>query len=305
MNRYNSKKQKDGYWLSYLDSNFNKTERSNAKYYRYDYYCNGKPKVGNSHKTKRNLNTKIVYKPNFVDPINEYPILLNGDVFYYDKQDTLVGYESYKNGRPSVFKDIYCFPNHNPLKKSSLDVFYFDSACGNNLRAVLYYQIHNGIPLYKECYEAELKYFNRVYFVKHKEFKSINGVRLGYAYQSRNFFEIGYSEKYNKGVYIDSIHNKLYDNFSFPGFTVSFLASWIKNKTYFGQKFVYSYTFYLINSEVGLVNYTNLKRYDYRVILGMGPSLFGRFSFMYHYSIPLVSDPFADISKHSFSVVLY
>jgi len=134
LNKFNSNKQKNGYWISYLDSCFNKTTKENAKYYGYDHYINGKAALNNFAKSKWKLSSRIVYKPYFTVPSEEYPILLDGEVFYYDKK-TPTAYESYSKGRLTVIKDVY----ERDSIKSSYEIFYFDSLYNNTPHTIFSY----------------------------------------------------------------------------------------------------------------------------------------------------------------------
>lgn len=304
LNRFDSKKQKNGYWIAYVDSSFNLTEKNNAKYYGYEYFTNGKLGIERFSKSKWKVNCKKVYKPYNKDQNMNYPILLNGEVFYYDELDSLYEYESYKNGMPSVFKEILY--NTKSPGKNILEIYYFDSLYNNNPNTLLFYKIDYGMPIYKQ-YQSRFKKIesDKMFFVKHREFKSINKLRLGYTYQNKSFLEVGFSKKYNKGYYIDTTQSSHFDEIGFHGFSISLLGSADKHNFYFGQKIIYSYTLALLNSEIGFVNYSNFKNNDYRVTIGAGITAYGRVSIMYHYTIPLSNMPFENISKNSISLTLF
>jgi len=97
------------------------------------------------------------------------------------------------------------------------------------------------------------------------------------------------------------LRSTLYDNVVSHGFSLSALGSINSKKDYFGGKLIYSHVWTFTNYEIGIVNYSDFVTNDCRLLLGAGLSLFGKFSIMYHYGVPLKENPFEDITVHSIS----
>lgn len=303
LNRFDTNNKKTGYWICYLDSNFNLNKKENAKYYGFEHFINGKLECKYFYYDKLKVRAHKKYLPNHFDTIYKIPELINGEVFYYDKFDSLLIYEKYINGKPSIIED-YAFTQNN--KKIKIESLYYDSLFNNMPGSYLDYDydFRNGLPEYKQYFKNGKSIGEPFILYKHKVIESINKPRIGFIYQSKSFLEIGYSKKHTKQT-IDSAGVTRFPTKHFSGFTVSFLGNFNKTDLCIGQKAVYNYFYKFINSEIGLVNYTKSKSNDFRITLSTGLSILGRLSLMYSYSIPLTNNIFNEISRNSISIIIH
>lgn len=299
LNRLDIKNRKTGYWTCYLDSNLNLASKDAAVYYAYQYYRNGKKEVPKFVSSKWRKKCKMTFEP--FDPTDiSQPRLLNGKVQYFS-EDSLIALEVYDHGRPQYWEERF----YDYKKGESMSsIHYFDSSYNNQPFTYLNYSIDNGVPLSKQYYGRGLK-TDIIYFDPHRSVTSIHRPRIGYSYQRRSFLELGYSRKYSKVTFMED-GRTYFDNDFFAGYTFSLLGSWNKKKeNYFGQKALFTYCLSFVNTEAGFVNYTDFHRNDLRFTAGAGLTFLGRISLMYHYSHPLLNNPFGDISRHSLSVILF
>jgi hypothetical protein len=118
LDRCNDKREKIGFWKVYLDSNARRTVKSNAVYYVYDFYDNGKrviryPKIskGEDLKILANQTSKI-----------GLPILLTGLIngyYYTDIGKQVISQYIYQNGLP--VKLIGCLYLASLKKRKNID----------------------------------------------------------------------------------------------------------------------------------------------------------------------------------------
>lgn len=108
LNRYDSKKNKTGYWLVYFtDSLFEVKNKSEASFFAYYYFDNGFswnglycPRATHYRKTC----TKMEYKGS---PLKKgEPILLQGEFSFYGKNGKVGMHENYIKGWPEVIEDF-------------------------------------------------------------------------------------------------------------------------------------------------------------------------------------------------------
>lgn len=301
LNRFDSKKRKTGYWLAYLDSNIVKTEKSTAVYGGYEYYLKGKVKSAPFSKKNKWKGAEIVYKP-FSKVYLDSILILDGEVSIVDEYTQCL--ERYRNGHVKFIETHYYSKKDDEYAEDWIESIYLDSLFENTPFTLLVYNTFDSITTYKQYGGRDLKQ-DRIYLIPHTTKTAINKPRIGYTYQNRSFIELGYSRKFCRTTKVGEGSFDIED-LHFPGFTLSLLGTWSQKRgNYFGQKALFSYNFTLLNSEIGLVNYTDFKNNDLRFTIGTGISLAGRFSVLYHYSLPVLSNSFSDISRHSISIVLF
>lgn len=314
LNKFNSKNKKDGYWTFYFDSLFNRCEISNAKYYGYVYYNNGTATVEPIGRLGKKDN--IFYKPYSDTNYDRNPVLLNGEIFHYSLYDSIKKcdiYDAYKNGRQTTGIQYF---NMRGESFPEVDTYYFDSLCQNNSNSILFYKKDKDILIYKQYlnYGKSQNSTERIYFVKHKEFKSINKIIIGGCFSAEQstdkplktkiFAEIGIAKKFISGTHIDTTAKTYKDNpAAFQSLNFSLQGSLTNKQNCLAQKITYSYTLLFIRGEVGLINYTDFKRIDPRLTFGAGITVFGYFNEMLHFSIPLTKNKFADVPQLSFSII--
>ena len=107
INKFNDKKNQQGYWLVYLsDSLCIVDKKSDAFYYTYIYFDNGfgfdgffcpRACTGKRASSKFEINAKRALKGE--------PIILHGNFKTFDKAGNLVGNETYVNGVPTIVED--------------------------------------------------------------------------------------------------------------------------------------------------------------------------------------------------------
>jgi len=308
LNQYNEKHKKTGYWVCYLDSSFNLASQENAKYYGFENYDNGKNPIKSYFKVNWRKNYKIVYTPNGEPHYKDGLLLIDGTVTYY--HDTVVLFiERYKNGFTKEINEFVIHPY--PDKSVKIEPFttvYYDSLHNGNRETALLYDYKDGSAFYKEPLPLIKHSPNRVYLVPGRPYHTIHKLRAGYHYQERSFVEVGYSFKNTGGFEFENGGKHIQNEKGFMGFSTSLLGSFKSANSYFGQQILLSYnTPWFTCFEIGAVNYTNFNftQNDTRATLGAGISLIGRFSIMYHYSIPLADNHFSNISRHSMGIVLF
>ncbi len=308
LNQYNEKHKKTGYWVCYLDYDFNLTTFEKFPgYYGYEYYDNGKNTVKNFYKAKWRRAYQITYKPNH--PITDSTAinLIDGTVTYSNR-DTVYHVEVYKNGIPVTRKQFMEYDYYrDSIKIEPHKILYYDSIYNNNRETLLIYNYERGKPFSKEYFPKPNRKSEPTYLFPHTEFGPLHFPRVGYYYQRKSFLELGYSFRNTKGI-IDSNRTKHFEDDKFSGFSISALGNFGKSESYFGQKAVFTYNFlYAFATEVGIINYTNFDftQNDTRATLGAGISVGGFLSIMYHYSIPLADSHFSNISRHSIGIVLF
>jgi hypothetical protein len=306
LNQYNSKHKKNGYWICYIDSNFNLSSQKDAKYYGYEYYDNGKNHIKNYFKAKWRTKYDIEYKPNSSIKDSNGLILVDGEVMY-SENDTVYNYEVFRNGIP-VMNTQYIYHEYqdDSVKIEPYESIYFDSVYNGKRESALLYGYDDGKPFSKEYFPRPSRKSEPTYLVPVTKYGPIHRPRIGYYYQRESFLELGYSFR-NTGGVIDENRTYHLDNDNFGGFTVSMLGNFGDSEI-FGQKAVFTYNFMmLVTAELGIVNYTNFdfNTNDTRITLGTGITLGGRFSIMYHYYLPLASNHFTNIARHSVGIVLF
>jgi hypothetical protein len=132
INKTNSKGKKEGYWMKYLDGNFNSVDSiSKACYFLFDFYYNGKSKF--------NAFNNILSAPLIKMPLNQsckqgYPIALKGVYVFADKInskgliDSLHMVETkYDHGHLLYLKEIFYSPQYKTplvLIWLHLDIMY-------------------------------------------------------------------------------------------------------------------------------------------------------------------------------------
>ncbi len=248
---------------------------------------------------------------------NSHPILLNGEIIEYslvNKVKKCVLKEVYKNG---INTSTLIYNNLIKQPFPSIDIYYYDSLFQNIPHSLLYYQQDNNIVLYKQYLNGIKPHqlSDKIFFVKHKDFKSKNRIILGGTFsfgeskdkslKTKNFFSLGYSKKFLKGTYTDTTGKNYYDNrgnFSSINFTL--LGSNTNKTNCLAQKITYSYTLLFIQGEIGIINYTDFKKIDPRLTFGLGLSILGNFNNIFYLSIPLKKQQFADVPNFSVSLTL-
>ena len=313
LNKFNSKHKKQGYWTFYFDSLFNRCEINNANYYGFIYYNNGVATAEPLGRT--NEKDELVYKP-YNDTINRKTlVVLNGELFQYALYDTIKKcefYEAFKNG---VTTTAIQYMNWRIKLLPEVFIHHFDSLYQKNTNSFLFYKKDDGIVLYKQ-YQSCSKPRNlteRIYFVKHRDFKSINRLIIGGSmtfgqtpdklHKPKSFAEIGFSKKFISGTYIDTTGRTYRDNgLVFHALNFSLLGSFTNKQACFGQKITYSYNLLFLRGEAGLINYTDGKNIDPRLTFGFGLTVFGFFNEMVNFSIPLTRNKIDDVPQFLFSL---
>lgn len=100
LNEINSKGKKQGYWLSYFDSNFKTSDSTNASYAAFDLYHNGQMltlDMKSEQKTWRKALGDSLLPVSYNYNNKEYK-LLNGKISFYDKNNNLIKEAFYKKG---------------------------------------------------------------------------------------------------------------------------------------------------------------------------------------------------------------
>ena len=204
--------------------------------------------------------------------------------------------------------NLLCIHPDNSVKIEAFTSVYYDSIQNDKRESALYYDYDNGKPFYKESLPLSKHALDRVYLIPGRAYNKIHRFRTGYHYQERSFLKAGYSFKNTGGFEFENGGKHIQNEKSFMGFSTSLLGSFKSDNSYLGQQILLSYnTPWFTCFEIGAVNYTNFDftQNDTRATLGAGFSLLGRFSIMYHYSIPLADNHFSNISRHSVGIVLF
>lgn len=300
LNQYNSNNKKHGYWICYLDSNFNICEKEHASYYGYEYYENGENPVNNFTKGKWRERCRKEYKP-FANS-TESPSLINGEVFFY--YDSLYCYEKYINGIPKISEFYSYSDGKKKTARMHSETLYYDSLFNNKKESALYYEFYNDVLISKYYFSNHIQHIT--YTVPHTKFTSVNRPRFGYYYQGDHLLELGFSKKYSNGIIVDTTGQIHYEDQTFPGYTIAVGSSIFANQVIFNQKILYTQCIGgIVNFESGISNYTNFKGNDFRLTAGLGLTIMGRISLMYHYYLPMMQSPYPEIYRHSVSLIFY
>ena len=108
LNRYNSNKKKDGFWICYLDGKLKKTDIQKAVYYGYDLFDNGRnlTQLG-----IHGMKVHSVSKPKEIAEKKNNPILLEGKFVLINKRGDEKSIEEYRNGYPYIFRGLSTYKN--------------------------------------------------------------------------------------------------------------------------------------------------------------------------------------------------
>lgn len=108
LNRYDSKHNKIGYWVTYFGERLCQVkDKSEAYYYTYIYWDSGYSIDGLfcPHACKsRSRGAK--FESSNPGTIKGQPILLNGTFIVYNEFGKMIMYESYLQGKPQIIKDF-------------------------------------------------------------------------------------------------------------------------------------------------------------------------------------------------------
>lgn len=305
LNKFNSDNKKSGNWTFYLDSLFNRCEIVNAKYYGFIYYDNG---IARTMPIAREDKSKTIYKPFSDSNFVKRPVLLNGEICYSYLNDSTQQCDLndvYINGNHTIA--VQNFNRKNELFPES-DIFYFDSLYNNNATSFLFHKKDKNLILYKQYlnWTKSGNSSDRIYFVKHKDFKSINRPKIGGYFspiqsvdkflKTKFFLELGFSKNFISGTIIDTTGRTYYDNLAaFQSLNFSLQGSLANKTKCLAQKITYSYTFLMIRGEAGIINYTDFKKNDPRLTFGIGLTIVGYFNIMAQFLVPLTKNQFEDI----------
>jgi hypothetical protein len=117
LNKYNNRGKKQGYWITYLDTALNTTEKKdNAILYGYTYYDNGK-KVNPLQNLLRKAKTSV---GDDLKKNRGNPVLINGTFLIYNKENKVEYEEVYENGKPRL-KTAYSWDKNGNRSKETLD----------------------------------------------------------------------------------------------------------------------------------------------------------------------------------------
>lgn len=158
LNKYNSKGKKTGYWKVFLDENARPTDSSNAFFYGYNLYANGKY-LWEFEKRLRGFDIgKTVYEGKPSE--KGRPELLTGKVLTYYSFGPLLREEIYKNGSPVLIKTY-----HKNKKNPTMDwyeIVYFDRLYNNLIGSFYLEEFYNNKIIKKAFYykvKRKWKYF--------------------------------------------------------------------------------------------------------------------------------------------------
>ena len=315
LNKYNSKNNKQGYWIFYMDSTFKLCEARRASHYGYVYFDNGEVRVQEKGRTDKN--GKTMYKPFQENADMRKPVLLNGELFNYSLRDTMARLDvcvTYKNGRIAQIREYY---DHSGINGPECATLYYDSLYNSVPNSFLYLYTDNNILLYKQ-YRGYLKpheYTKRNYLVPHKEFKSLYSIILGgqgsvgktpgRTEKVKNFAEIGFSKRFISGFFTDVTGRRYKDNeLVYHALNFSTGVNLNKGKVCLAPKITYSFLLLFLRAEAGLVNYTDFSKNDLRATFGVGISVFGHLNEMIQFSVPLTQNRFTEISRLTVSMFI-
>ncbi len=160
LNKYNSKKLKNGYWKVFLDDKVNPTDSlKNAYFYGFELWDNGEYVFKYFNKNWKY--SKVVFEGALPEKGKPEPI--NGKFKWYDSDSVLINEEEYKNGHPFFIK------SYKKLKDGTthpFEVLYFDKKL-NNIPGTYYYEEYyaKGTAFDKYWYRKGKKGW-RVYLIK-------------------------------------------------------------------------------------------------------------------------------------------
>jgi hypothetical protein len=290
--------------IIYLDSTLSPCKAPSASYYGYiplkNYYINFDPLLVKDQKYK------LVYTP-FSDTTFEAALRpMHGELVVYSD-----GEREKRFDRFYVFSLGTLVQIKEPSKKGShLETSYLDSLKNGDQNTFTRYTSVNNIPIYKQYLNknGNKTFSDKMYLGEHKTFRSKFKPILGLywnlgpdeemKHNSHTFLELGVTKKYLRGTYVKAVRKTYFDNLqAFHSVNLSLLGASRANQFFFGQKATYAYTYMFFKGEIGLMNYTDLKKDDARLIGGLGFSVMGSLSGMLYYSLPLTKDEFKDVGR--------
>ncbi len=303
---------KPGVTTIYFDTLMKPCGSQNAQYIGYVHSKNGKLKS----QKRTGINREWEYKPFNDSALIKPPTLLDGEIKHYTSN------EFYR--RPDIH-DIF----HNGiqtirienLKNNSskeITINYYDSLYKNTTSTYLQYKKEKDTTIYKQYMYS----FNgkgaaeKMYLLEGKPYKTLNRVIYGLYWNigpeeimksnSRTFIELGYSKKFIHGTYLYATKKRYDANpHMYHALNASLMGTSRRDDIYLGQKITYSYTYRFLRAEGGLLNYTDLKNTDLRLVGGIGASVFGNFSIMGYFSLPVVGNEFTHLGRISFGVAFH
>lgn len=135
INKLNSKGQKNGYWIIYLDENANPVSNIDSSYfYGFDFWVNGKKVI--AFKKHKVVFSKLT-RPELLFQKGR-PQAINGTWYWYDQNGLLLNEEKYSNGLPYFFKS-YFWDTFNSSISVFNEVLYFYKRY-NNIPGTYYYE---------------------------------------------------------------------------------------------------------------------------------------------------------------------
>lgn len=299
--RFDAKGKRTGYHTYYYDSAFAYCEADKAAYRFYMPFERGKIMLVDYSVDAKNYTAE--YIPADSAEYGDTPLLLNGEVVYWSEGRDCYR-KTYRKGIPVSSSHRSYLAGDSAGRPYSENLLWHDSLENGKARHPLHYYSTYGIPVWK-AYDRKLLHSGKYTYLNVASRHDLFAPRIGYTQQCRHFAELGISWKQSPLIKHHGLSGThVYDNF-FPGVTVSMLGSWNENRDYIGGKAVFSYTAVFLCPEIGIVNYVGDKRSDLRATIGCGITLSGMLSILYHYSHPLLENPFTDISRHSVSIVLF
>ena len=311
LNGQNATTNKGNLSTIYFDTIIKPCGSQNAQYVGYIHSTAKKNKLQSLKRS--GVKREWEYKPFNDSEIVSAPIPLNGELMHYTTNDFYREYDTYdlfKNGHQTIRKERV----KNNFNKE-IHIIYYDSLYKNMPATYLMHKKEKDTTIYKQyLYSFNAKPASeKIYLLSNKKYTSLNRPILGLYWNigpeelmknnSRAFIELGYSKKFVHGTYLYATKKRYADNATmYQAINVSLLGTARKDDVFLGQKITYSYTYHLLRAEGGLLNYTNLKNTDLRIVGGLGASVFGNFSIMGYYSLTVVGNEFTDLGRISFGV---
>jgi hypothetical protein len=133
LNCFNANNKKHAYWVQYLDSKLNPTNKENAHYYGYELYDDGE-RVFKYFKKKWLRDQELRYTG--AKTTKGKPILLSGTFKWYNSAGVIINEEIYKAGRPYFIRSYH---NSKEGVNTFSEVLYFDKTY-NNIEGTYYYE---------------------------------------------------------------------------------------------------------------------------------------------------------------------
>ncbi|MCW3104682.1 MAG: hypothetical protein JWO09_3122 [Bacteroidetes bacterium] len=136
LNQLDEKKEKDGYWVQYLDSLLYPIDSANAYFYGYDLYDHGLQVFKFSNRPKSWKKDKMIFEGRL--PEKGKPSPVEGTFKFYWPEMRLESEEIYKGGKPLYMKS-FVYNRRDQVNAAFNEVLYFDKLY-NNIPGTFYYE---------------------------------------------------------------------------------------------------------------------------------------------------------------------